>query len=91
MYNKKLLLNLITTEKVHIPQTYSDIVKVTIKIFQLLFFMPFSTTEAFTRECSEKFRKRFQKTPVMRSPFYGYKPTTLTNKDSTAGVFLRIS
>ena len=46
MYNKKLSLNLITLikkvkfdKKVHVPQTYSDIVKVTVKILQLLFFI----------------------------------------------------
>ena len=40
MYKKKSSLNLITTKKVHVRQTYSDIVKVTVKILQLLFFMP---------------------------------------------------
>ena len=40
MYKKKSSLNLITTKKVYVPQTYSDIVKVTVKILQLLFFIP---------------------------------------------------
>ena len=47
MYNKKFSLNLITLikkvkfdKKVDVPQTYSDIVKVTVKILQLLFFIP---------------------------------------------------